>query len=492
MKIKFILIFCLFYLSNCELSIIGPSDLSSQFSNRPINLVFKKIPDTSNFYVHGEVFFENVTIEHNACQDLGLLPTNTNQNQYAENFKILLAYIGTCPISQKIRNAQNAGASMLLLININAQNISEVILEEDAQGSDIKIPVGLISQYDGKVFHNYIETYPKNRIMVEINFQPTIPKKKVELKLFFSSSELRAYQMINNITNYLDKYEDQVNFVPIYVTHQLPSYDPNNAKREYNCVTKGKYCYFPKETTITQDGREILLESLRQKCMYTLSLKSKKIKYYFDYLDKFYKNCLSVPTPRFNDRCSKQNLDLMGFGIDFLDECVADSFGVKTLLSSSFFDNENYIFKDDYAEILKYKLTSFPAVVVDDQPIEGIIKENKIAMALCSAVEVKPSFCSFLSGNVIENNSKRNWTIFLIVVIVIVNLFLFVIFKKYIKKQVGEKINVNMIEVDGRVNNILTNFFQFRKQDNDYQSFGKDGFNTNKASTQIEGAVNTI
>ena len=92
----------------------------------------------------------------------------------------------------------------------------------------------------------------------------------------------------------------------------------------------------------------------------------------------------------------------------------------------------------------------------------------------------------------IENNSKRNWTIFLIIVIVIVNLFLFVIFKKYIKKQVGEKINVNMIEVDGRVNNILTNFFQFRKQDNDYQSFGKDGFNTNKASTQIEGAVNTI
>jgi hypothetical protein len=128
MKIKFILIFCLLYLSNCELSIIGPSDLGSQFSNRPIDLVFKKMPDTSNFYVHGEVFFENVTIEHNACQDLGLLPTNTNQNQYAENFKILLAYIGTCPISQKIRNAQNAGASMLLLINNNAQNISEVIL----------------------------------------------------------------------------------------------------------------------------------------------------------------------------------------------------------------------------------------------------------------------------------------------------------------------------------------------------------------------------
>ena len=494
MKINLLLIFFFFYLANCQLSIIGPTDLNSQFYNKPIDIVFKKMEDSSNFYVNGEVFFENVTKEHNACQDLGTLQTNTNQNQYSENFKILLAYKGACPIFQKARYAQSAGAAMLVLINDNSLNISEVILEEDVagSGSDIKIPVGLISQYDGKILHNYIDTYPKNRIMVEINFQPKNPKKKVELKLFFSSSELRAYQLISNLTAYLDKYEDQVTLIPIYVTHQIPTYDPNNAKREFNCVTNGKYCYFPKETTITQDGREILLESLRQKCMYQKSKKSKKISYYFDYMDKFYKNCLSVPTPRFNDKCSKENLDIMGFNIDYLDECVADSFGVKTLLSSSYADNENYIFKQDYEEIIKYKLSSFPAVVVDDQPIEGIIKEYKIAEALCKAVKVKPTFCIFLSGTIIESNPRRSWTFFLIVVIIIINLFLFVVFRKYIRKRIGEKINLNMIEVDGRVNNILTNFFRFRRQDNDYQSFDKDGMNTNRPSTQIEGAVNTI
>ena len=492
MKMKFILIFFFFYLAKCQLSIIGPTDLNSQFFNSPIDIVFKKMTDSANFYVNGEVFFENVTKEHNACQDLGTLATNTNQNQFSENFKILLAYKGACPIFQKARNAQSAGAAMLVLINDNSQNISEVILEEDVSGSEIKIPVGLISLYNGRILHNYIDTYPKNRIMVEINIQPTNPKKKVELKLFFSSSEVRAYQLLSNITSYLDKYDDQVTLIPIYVTHQIPGYDPNNAKREFNCVTKGKYCYFPKETTITQDGREILLESLRQKCMYKKSLKAKKMKYYFDYMDKFYKNCLAVPTPRFNDRCSKQNLDLMGFGVDFLDECVGDSFGVKTLLSSSFVDNENYIFKQDYEEIIKYKLSSFPAAVVDDQPIDGIIKEYKIANALCKAVKVKPDFCIFLSGTVIESNPRRSWTFFLIVLIIFINLCLFIVFRKYIRKKIGEKININMIEIDGRVNNILTNFFRFRKQDNDYQSFGKDGMNTNKASTQIEGTVNTI
>ena len=496
MKIIILLLISFLFSINCELSIISPSELLSQYGNRPIDIVFRKMLDSSNFYVHGEIFFENKTLDHTACQDLGILQMNQIQNQYSENFKILLAYIGSCPIIQKARNAQSAGASMLVLINNNDQDIESVILEEDGAQSDIKIPVGLISLTNGRIMQNYILSNPQNRVMVEINFQEKKPKKKIELKFFFSSSELRAYEMINNITSYIDKYNDQVEFIPIYVTHQIPSYDEKTAKRELNCVTKGKYCYFPKETTITQDGERILLESLRQKCMYQKSIELKKIKYYYQYLDYFHKNCLLVPTPRFNDRCSKQNLDIMGFGVDYLDECIANSFGVRTLLSSTYIDNENTIFKNDYNEILKYKLTSFPAVVVDDKPIEGIIKEYKIAEALCSAVEVKPSFCSFLGGTLVEPNPRRSWTYFLIFVIVIVNIGLFIIFRKYIIKQIGERINFNMIEVDGRVNNILTNFFQFRKQDNDYQSFGKDGMNNNignnQISTQIEGTVNTI
>jgi hypothetical protein len=234
--------------------------------------------DSSNFYVHGEIFFENKTLDHTACQDLGILQMNQIQNQYSENFKILLAYIGSCPIIQKARNAQSAGASMLVLINNNDQDIESVILEEDGAQSDIKIPVGLISLTNGRIMQNYILSNPQNRVMVEINFQEKKPKKRIELKFFFSSSELRAYEMINNITSYIDKYNDQVEFIPIYVTHQIPSYDEKTAKRELNCVTKGKYCYFPKETTITQDGERILLESLRQKCMYQKSIELKKNK----------------------------------------------------------------------------------------------------------------------------------------------------------------------------------------------------------------------
>jgi len=495
MKFIIILLFSFLLSINCQLSIIGPTDLISQYGNKPIDIVFRKTADTSNFYVHGEVFFENKTQGNTACEDIDLLPSNSAQNQFSENFKILLANIGSCPITRKARNAQSAGASMLILINENDQDINKVILEEDDTQNDIRIPIGLISHTNGVIMKNYILSNPKNNVMVEVNFQEKTPKKKIEFKLFFSSSELRAYEMINNLTNYLDQFDNQVKFIPIYVTHQLPTYDPNNAKRELNCVTKGKYCYFPKETTIIQDGQRILMESLRQKCMYFKSMKVKNIKYYYQYMDYFYKNCLLSPTARFNDRCSKQNLDIMGYSIDYLDECVADSFRVKTLLSSSYIDNENDIFRDDYAEILKYKLTSFPAAVIDDKPIEGIIKEYKIAQALCDAVKIKPGFCPYLEGTTIQDNPRRSWTYFLIIVFICINVALFIIFRKYIIKRIAEKINFNMIEIDGRVNNILTNFFQFRKQDNDYQSFGKDGYNNNTTSNKIstiEGTVNTV
>ena len=501
MKIKsfqelIILFILLLSYINCDLVIIGPSDLNSRFYNKPIEIVFGKMSDISNFYVHGEIYFESKTELHAACSELGTLSKNLNENEYSENFKILLAYNGQCSVVQKARNAQNAGASMLLLINDNDKDIKEILLEDDGSGSDIKIPVGLISLADGRIIQNYIENNPKSRIMVEINFQQKAPKKKIEFKLFFSSSELRAYELINNITKYIDRFSGQVDFIPIYVTHQSPVYDPENAKRELNCVSKGKYCYFPKETTIIQDGQRILLESLRQKCMYSIS--KDKIKYYYEYLQTFYTNCLiESENIKFNERCAKETLDTLGYPITYLDDCVAESFGVNSLLSSSYIDNENSIFKEDYNEILKYKLTSFPAAVVDDRPIEGIITESKIIISICKSVSVRPFFCTFMTGETDEHrikmNRKKTWIYILIIVVIIINIYLFCTFRKYIVKGVN-KIDFNTNNINKKVHNFLDDYMSNKKnQEMDYRNFDTDiSSKNNKGYSKIEGTVNSI
>ena len=488
-----LLLICLISIVKSDLVIMGPEDLISRYHSKPIEIVFSKMLDLSYFYVHGEVFYENMTIQHTACTELRNLPRKVGDNGYSENFKILLAYNGDCSIIQKARNAQSAGASMLLLINNNDQDIKNVILEGDGSGSDIKIPVALISLADGKIMENYMVNNPNSRIMIEINFEHRNTKnKKVEFKLFFSSSELKAYEFIHNITKYLEKFSSQVEFTPIYITHRSVSYNQETPKRILNCFTNGKYCYFPKETTITQDGQRILMESLRQKCMYKKT--SDKLKYYYEYMQSYYQNCLLNDPPKFNERCAKQTLDTLGYPVDYLDSCIADSFGVQNLLSSTYIDNENKIFQKDYDEILKYGLTAFPAVVINNKPLEGIIKETKVILALCNEVRYKPDFCSILNGEIKEHLSimkrKKGLVYSLIVVVMIIYIILLLTFREYIKKKVDEN---DPISIDGRIKNFMNNVLPFQNTQNDYQKFDTSISSTNnKGYNKIEGSVSTI
>lgn len=492
-KENLLLFICLITFIKSDLIIIGPNDLVSKF-DKPIEIVFGKISDIPTFYVHGEIIFENSTLLHEACSNLGILPKTTNENEYSENFKILLAYNGNCSIIQKARNAQNAGASMLLLINNNDKDIKEVLLEDDGSGKDIKIPIGLISLSNGKIMQYYIENNPKAKIMVEINFQDKMEiQEKVEIKFFFSSSELKAYELINNITSIIGKFGDKIEFIPIYVSHQSPTYDPEKPQRELNCVSKGKYCYFPKEYTIIQDGQKILMESLRQKCMYK---KTGNIKYYYEYMKSFYTNCLNSYNIKFNERCSKQTLDILGYPVEYLDDCVANSFGVNSLLSSSYIDNENIIFQKEYEEILKYKITSFPAVVINNKPLTGTIKEYKILSGICKSIKNKPDFCSFYWGMMDFSNisEKKRKIYLLILIIIIINIVLFLIFRKYIMKKINEKINFNTIDIDGRINNFMNNYISLKKnQEMDYMSFDTDvSTKNNKGYNKVEGNVDTV
>ena len=490
-KEKLFLFISLIFLIKTDLMIIGPSELSSIFNNQPIEIAFRKSQDISNFYVNGQIFFENTTIMHSACSDLG-----RKQNDNSENFKILLAYNGYCSILQKVRNAQNSGASMLLLINNNDQDINSIFLDDDS-GNEIKIPIAIISLENGRKIQNFIENYPKSKIMVEINFQNiSSDKRKIEFKLFFSSSELKAYELISNMTKKYDKLFEHINFIPIYITHQSPTYNPENPVKELNCVSKGKYCYFPKETTIVPDGEKILIESLRQKCMFIKN--EGKIDKYFDYMNKFYSHCLDLKVKRFNERCSHQTLDSIGYPIDYLDNCIAESFGVNNLLSNSYIDNENTIFKKDYDEILKYKITSFPAVVIDDKPLAGIIKEKKIMLAICSSFKIKPVFCNLLFKERDERLDKiilkKSRVYILIVSIIGINIILFLKFKKYIMLKLNEKIDYNKIDIDGRIKNIVQNYMTLQEtQGNDYQSFESNASSNKKMqNNQIEGSVNTV
>ena len=74
-----------------------------------------------------------------------------------ENFptKIMLVDRGSCTFVTKVRNAERAGASLLVVIDNMYENITNVIMGDDGTGTGIRIPSMLIGKEDGAILREF-------------------------------------------------------------------------------------------------------------------------------------------------------------------------------------------------------------------------------------------------------------------------------------------------------------------------------------------------
>ena len=141
MNFKFLEIYIILIVINSifsQLTLLSPPFLSSKFINNTINMEYGKVGLLTDFYIRGQIILDTISPAREACSPLtGINLRKSNNTLYDENFKILLSYKGSCPISQKARNAQNAGASMLILIDKENTILNNEIFQET--GDDITI-----------------------------------------------------------------------------------------------------------------------------------------------------------------------------------------------------------------------------------------------------------------------------------------------------------------------------------------------------------------
>ena len=228
---KILLLYLLSVLFLCfesQLIILSPSHLVNIIHNRQIEISYQEIGKQSDFYVIGQLYFDTSSPDGDACRPLEVLSSSPNE----ERSKILLAYKGTCPFAEKARNAQNAGASMLIIINKGDDLINDYIFPSD--GKDINIPIAIINNSDGRTIENFYNYNPKMKIVAEVKFTPPKNKEIVDFKFFFSSSEPKAYELLIQITKYMNRFDNQINFEPIYVIHKNPYYSKDNQNSNNN------------------------------------------------------------------------------------------------------------------------------------------------------------------------------------------------------------------------------------------------------------------
>ena len=70
----------------------------------------------------------------------------------------LLADRGGCSFVDKVRNMEDAGAAVGIVIDNSDENIEEIVMSYDGTGAGIRMPSMLISKNDGKKLIDFLQT----------------------------------------------------------------------------------------------------------------------------------------------------------------------------------------------------------------------------------------------------------------------------------------------------------------------------------------------
>lgn len=124
------------------------------------------------------------------------------QSSNSETFptKIILARRGKCTFVDKVRNAERAGASLLVVVDNKAENVTNVIMGDDGTGTGLRIPSMLIGKSDGE---RLIE-FAKQRVGATLSAEFGVKEKTddVFVELWYSSNNQRSLDFIKEFHKY--------------------------------------------------------------------------------------------------------------------------------------------------------------------------------------------------------------------------------------------------------------------------------------------------
>lgn len=113
---------------------------------------------------------------------------------------------------------------------------------------------------------------------------------KVATDFWYTSSDDRSLDLIKDLSEFLTPILDVVKFNPKFVTWNCQENMLCSDKfKEDNCLGNGKYCaMLPQDIGLKNQkkltGKDVLMEDLRQYCLWSIFDKYNLEKKYFDYV----------------------------------------------------------------------------------------------------------------------------------------------------------------------------------------------------------------
>ena len=278
----------------------------------------------------------------------------------------MIARRGECSFVQKVRNMENIGVAVSIIIDNRAEMIDEILMSDDGTGGGIRIPSMLIGQNDGdKLLNWYKSASQEEKDSMIFMCEFVIPEHKiVDIDFWFTSSSDRAIDFLEDFTKMEKHLGKHINFNPRYVFWECTNCDAKYL--ENDCFGGGRYCAV-ESSNANIKGRDIVLEDVRQLCLWdNLKAENKTIQWW-KYMQRVHSTCYSI----INEDCSKRAHDWLKLDWTATNKCVKESFGGLDRDQWSGPSAHNTYIDKEISYWKEYGTNIYPSIVINQKTYRG-------------------------------------------------------------------------------------------------------------------------
>ncbi|KAJ7946157.1 Vacuolar-sorting receptor 1 [Quillaja saponaria] len=329
---------------------------------------------------------------------------------------LLLVDRGDCFFALKVWNAQKAGASAVLV----ADNIEEALITMDSPEEDgssakyienITIPSALIEKSFGETLKKAISGGEMVNINLDWREAVPHPDDRVEYELWTNSNDecgVKCDMLMEFVKDFKGAAQilekgGYTQFTPHYITWYCPHAFTISKQCKSQCINHGRYCAPDPEQDFSTgyEGRDVVLENLRQLCVFKVAKETKKPWVWWDYVTDFQIRC-PMKEKKYNKECADGVIKSLGLDIKKIEKCMGDPAD----------DSENPVLKEEQdAQVGKGSrgdVTILPTIVVNNRQYRGKLEKGAVLKAICSGFEetTDPAVC--LSTDVETNECLDN------------------------------------------------------------------------------------
>ncbi|KAG6744386.1 hypothetical protein POTOM_053106 [Populus tomentosa] len=328
----------------------------------------------------------------------------------------VLADRGDCYFTLKAWNAQNGGAAAILVADDKVEPLITMDNpeEDDADAAylqNITIPSALISKSLG----DSIKKALSDGEMVNMNLDWTEslphPDERVEYEFWTNSNDEcgpKCDSQIEFVKNFkgaaqILEQKGYTQFTPHYITWYCPQAFILSKQCKSQCINHGRYCAPDPEQDFSKgyDGKDVVVQNLRQACFYKVASESKKPWLWWDYVTDFSIRC-PMKDKKYTKECADQVIQSLGVDLKKIDKCIGEPEA----------DVENEVLKAEQDTQIgkgsRGDVTILPTLVINNRQYRGKLDKGAVLKAICAGFEetTEPAIC--LSEDVETNECLEN------------------------------------------------------------------------------------